>query len=152
MLSTTSWPRIRQVTERVQAKLVFRLNSSASRSTSRKQASKKLLPVGFLRIHSWNLFDPPYGRCSSRGDPAGDRHLHAYLERKANEVAVLQRRLEGMDGLDHRQLALLRHALRHAGFRYTVLSHQNPSPDCDLPMAGPGGAPRWPDPDRQDPR
>jgi hypothetical protein len=101
------------------------LNSSASRSTSRKQASKKLLPVGFLRIHSWNLFDPPYGRCSSRGDPAGDRHLYAYLERKANEVAVLQRRLEGMDGLNHRQLALLRHALRHAGFRYTVLSHQN---------------------------
>jgi len=37
-LSTTSWPRIRQVTERVQAKIVFRLNSSASRSTSRKQA------------------------------------------------------------------------------------------------------------------
>ena len=38
---------------------------------------------------------------------------------------MLQRRLEGMDGLNHRQLALLRHALRHAGFRYTVLSHQN---------------------------
>ena len=37
---------------------------------------------------------------------------------------MLQRRLEGMDGLNHRQLALLRHALRHAGFRYTVLSHQ----------------------------
>ena len=35
-------------------------------------------------------------------------NLHAYLERKANEVAVLQRRLEGMDGLNHRQLALLR--------------------------------------------
>ena len=52
-------------------------------------------------------------------------NLHAYLERKANEVAVLQRRLEGMDGLNHRQLGLLRHALRHAGFRYTVLSHQN---------------------------
>jgi len=30
-----------------------------------------------------------------------------------------------MDGLNHRQLALLRHALRHGGFRYTVLSHQN---------------------------
>jgi Fic family protein len=55
-------------------------------------------------------------------------NLHAYLERKANEVAVLQRRLEGMDGLagfNRRQLALLRHALRHAGFRYTVLSHQS---------------------------
>ena len=51
--------------------------------------------------------------------------LHAYLERKAGEVGALQQRLEGMEGLNHRQLALLRHALRHAGFRYTVLSHQN---------------------------
>jgi len=51
--------------------------------------------------------------------------LHAYLERKASEVGVLQQRLEGMDGLNHRQLALLRHALRHSGFRYSVLSHQN---------------------------
>ena len=52
-------------------------------------------------------------------------NLHAYLERKAGEVGALQRRLEGMDGLNHRQLALLRHALSHAGFRYTVLSHQS---------------------------
>jgi Fic family protein len=52
-------------------------------------------------------------------------NLHAYLERKAGEVGALQRRLEGMEGLNHRQLALLRHALRHAGFRYTVLSHQS---------------------------
>lgn len=52
-------------------------------------------------------------------------NLHAYLERKADEVVALQRRLEGMDGLNHRQLALLSHALRHAGFRYTVLSHQS---------------------------
>ena len=52
-------------------------------------------------------------------------NLHAYLERKAGELGALQRRLEGMDGLNHRQLALLRHALRHAGFRYTVLSHQS---------------------------
>jgi Fic family protein len=51
--------------------------------------------------------------------------LHAYLERKAGEVGALQQRLEGMEGLNHRQLALLRHALRHAGFRYTVLSHQS---------------------------
>ncbi len=52
-------------------------------------------------------------------------NLQAYLERKASEVGALQQRLEGMDGLNHRQLALLRHALRHSGFRYTVLSHQN---------------------------
>jgi Fic family protein len=51
--------------------------------------------------------------------------LHAYLERKADEVGTLQQRLEGMEGINHRQLALLRHALRHSGFRYSVLSHQN---------------------------
>jgi Fic family protein len=51
--------------------------------------------------------------------------LDAYLERKATEVGTLQERLEGMDGLNHRQLALLRHALRHSGFRYSVLAHQN---------------------------
>ena len=52
-------------------------------------------------------------------------NLHAYLERKAGEVGALQQRLEGLEGMNHRQLALLRHALRHSGFRYMVLSHQN---------------------------
>jgi len=51
--------------------------------------------------------------------------LHAYLERKASEVGALQERLEGLEGLNHRQLALLRHAMGHCGFRYSVLSHQN---------------------------
>jgi Fic family protein len=50
--------------------------------------------------------------------------LHRYLERKAQEISSLQRRLQGMEGLNHRQMALLRHALRHPGFRYTVGSHQ----------------------------
>jgi len=51
--------------------------------------------------------------------------LHAYLERKAGEVGALRQRLEGIEGLNHRQLALLRHALRHSGFRYSVRTHQN---------------------------
>ncbi|MEB3318652.1 MAG: Fic family protein [Cyanobacteriota bacterium] len=51
--------------------------------------------------------------------------LHAYLERKTAELCAMQQRLEGMEGLNHRQLALLRHALRHSGFRYSVLIHQN---------------------------
>ena len=50
--------------------------------------------------------------------------LHRYLERKAQEISSLQRRLQGLEGLNHRQMALLRHALRHPGFRYTVGSHQ----------------------------
>lgn len=52
-------------------------------------------------------------------------NLHAYLERKAGQATALQRRLEGMDGFNHRQIALLHHALLHAGFRYSVISHQN---------------------------
>jgi Fic family protein len=51
--------------------------------------------------------------------------LHTYLERKAHAVGTLQLRLDGMEGLNHRQIELLRHALRHSGFRYTVVSHQN---------------------------
>jgi Fic family protein len=50
--------------------------------------------------------------------------LYRYLERKAKEISDLQSRLQGLDGLNHRQIALLRHALRHPGFRYTVGSHQ----------------------------
>jgi Fic family protein len=50
--------------------------------------------------------------------------LHRYLERKTREISTLQHRLQGLEGLNHRQLALLRHALRHPGFRYTVASHQ----------------------------
>jgi len=50
--------------------------------------------------------------------------LYRYLERKAKEISDLQSRLQGLDGLNHRQIALLRHALRHPGFRYTVSSHQ----------------------------
>jgi Fic family protein len=51
--------------------------------------------------------------------------LHTYLERKAGEVEALQQRLDEVESLNHRQLALLRHALQHSGFRYSVLSHQN---------------------------
>jgi Fic family protein len=50
--------------------------------------------------------------------------LHSFLKRKALEISTLQRRLQGLEGVNHRQMALLRHALRHPGFRYTVGSHQ----------------------------
>lgn len=50
-------------------------------------------------------------------------NLHAYLERKAGEINALQRRLEGVAGLNHRQLALLRHALGHSW------------PSCATPLA-----------------
>ena len=52
-------------------------------------------------------------------------NLKAYLERKATELWDLQQQLEGSEGLNQRQIALLRHALRHPSFRYSVLSHQS---------------------------
>lgn len=52
------------------------------------------------------------------------KELHAYLERKIQEVRDFQRSLATMPGeFNHRQLAILQHALRHVDAVYTVQSH-----------------------------
>lgn len=50
--------------------------------------------------------------------------LEAYLARKADQVKRVESRLKRSD-LNHRQIALLSHAVRHPGQEYTVKSHQN---------------------------
>ncbi len=54
--------------------------------------------------------------------------LHAYLIRKTHEQAAAETLLRQAprlsDQLNHRQVALLSHALRHAGHAYTVASHR----------------------------
>lgn len=54
--------------------------------------------------------------------------LHEYLARKAQELqetARLIRRSQAIrDQLNHRQLSLLNHALKHHGFQYTFESHR----------------------------
>jgi Fic family protein len=51
--------------------------------------------------------------------------LTVYLERKMHEVRILRERLDPVDErLNHRQLALLRHALRREPAQYTVESHR----------------------------
>jgi Fic family protein len=47
-----------------------------------------------------------------------------YLKRKAAQVKDVERRLRNAALYNHRQLALLGHALRHPGATYTVRSHQ----------------------------
>ncbi len=50
--------------------------------------------------------------------------LRAYLDRKVTEVREIERLLRSRVTLNHRQLAVLSHALRHPGMRYTIESHQ----------------------------
>ena len=54
--------------------------------------------------------------------------LHTYLQRKMDEQQTAERLLRTAprlaDALNHRQVALLSHALRHGAYGYSVASHQ----------------------------
>ena len=50
--------------------------------------------------------------------------LRSYLAKKIEETKAVERQLKQKGGLNHRQLALLAHALRHADAEYTVRSHR----------------------------
>ena len=52
------------------------------------------------------------------------RELHAYLERKTNEVREVEWHLRALHLFNHRQVEIIRHALKHSGQRYTVAGHQ----------------------------
>ncbi|MFH1718634.1 MAG: Fic family protein [Planctomycetota bacterium] len=50
--------------------------------------------------------------------------LHKYIERKTATLQAIERELRGTAVLNHRQRALVSHALRHPHHRYTIKSHQ----------------------------
>jgi Fic family protein len=52
------------------------------------------------------------------------QELHDYITRKTSDLRKLEMRLRGMDALNHRQRALIGHALRHPNQRYTIESHR----------------------------
>jgi Fic family protein len=51
------------------------------------------------------------------------KELHVYLDRKAGEIQDVERLIEGSDGLNHRQLALLGDAIRHPERTYGYQPH-----------------------------
>lgn len=50
--------------------------------------------------------------------------LHKYVARKTKQLQALESELRGMVVLNHRQRALVSHALRHPHHRYTIESHR----------------------------
>jgi Fic family protein len=50
--------------------------------------------------------------------------LHAYLDEKTKEVNQLEAHLRALQLFNHRQVDLLRHALKHPFQQYTIASHQ----------------------------
>lgn len=50
--------------------------------------------------------------------------LHEYIKRKTKELQRVERELRGIVVLNHRQRALIGHALRHPNQRYTIESHR----------------------------
>lgn len=52
------------------------------------------------------------------------KELNEYVKRKTVELRSLERELRGYDKFNHRQRALLTHALRHSDHQYTIGSHR----------------------------
>ena len=52
------------------------------------------------------------------------KELHEYLAIKAEQQKAVEQRLQSMMSFNQRQRALIGHALRHPGFRYTIEGHR----------------------------
>lgn len=56
---------------------------------------------------------------------AAMKELHRYIDDRTRQLQALEGELRGMAAMNHRQRDLIRHALRHPGFVYTIESHKN---------------------------
>ena len=51
--------------------------------------------------------------------------LHRYIERKSAQLRQAEQDIQALALFNHRQVLLIRHALRHPGQRYTIASHRH---------------------------
>ena len=51
--------------------------------------------------------------------------LHSYIDRKSLELKQLESQIQALDFFNHRQVDLIRHALKHPYSHYTIESHKN---------------------------
>ena len=52
------------------------------------------------------------------------RELHSYIERKTADLKNVESHMRALDLFNHRQVEVIRNALKHPGQRYTFASHQ----------------------------
>ena len=50
--------------------------------------------------------------------------LHEYIGRRTTQLKTIEQKLQGMAVLNHRQRALLSHAMRHPSHRYSIEAHR----------------------------
>jgi Fic family protein len=50
--------------------------------------------------------------------------LHQYIDRRTYELHSLEQNLRALRGLNHRQRAIIAHALRHPAYRYSIQGHR----------------------------
>ena len=53
------------------------------------------------------------------------KDLEKYLARKADQLKSVERKMRDVASLNHRQKALIGHAIRHPGYSYTIATHQS---------------------------
>ena len=51
--------------------------------------------------------------------------LKSYIQTKTKDIRRIEQVIKSVTSFNHRQLALLGHALRHPGFKYSIRSHRN---------------------------
>jgi len=80
-----------------------------------RTANIKAIPLSDPKSNSFGFWLP---------DPVL-KELHRYLARKQGEMQKAIAMLRNVPNLNYRQIALLQHAVKHAGAVYTIESHKN---------------------------